>query len=50
MQEDNINLGSINAICNRCGGRLNKDDIFEPSLDFFNITVKETKKRNLLLP
>ncbi len=43
--KEKINLGSIDAICEKCGGRLNKDGIFEPSLDFFNITVKESKRK-----
>lgn len=47
MSEDKerINLGSIDAACNKCDGKLNKGGIFEPSLDFFNITVKESKRK-----
>ena len=45
VKKENVSLGSIDAICEKCGGRLNRGGVFEPALDFFNIIVKESKRK-----
>jgi len=43
--KNELGLGYIDAICEKCRGRINKGGVFEPAMDFFNITVKDFKRK-----